>query len=281
MPQNIGDSAHSTPIVTGFVGRTTCGERTTLGRGGSDYSAAIIGKALGADEIQIWTDVAGIYTTDPRVVPEAFSIPEVSFQEAAELAYFGAKVIHPKTIEPAVDAGIPVRVKSTFEPKHPGTLIVANRAGVDRDIVALAVKRRNTILTLESTRMLDAEGYLASVFEVLKAHKISVDAIATSEVSVCMTVEQRYQAALERAVPELQAVADVDLRENRSILCVVGEGMRERVGTVATIFEAVKSTKTNIEMISMGSSKINVTFVVRDEDADSTLRGLHSALIEG
>ena len=280
VPKNMVALEQQIPIVTGFVGRSECGERTTLGRGGSDYTAAIIGKALGASEIQIWTDVAGIYTTDPRVVPTAHSIPAVSFQEAAELAYFGAKVIHPKTIEPAVAAGIPVRVKSTFEPEHPGTQIVSHRGHLNRDVVALALKRNNTILTLESTRMLDAEGYLASVFEILKDNRISVDSIATSEVSVCMTVENRYATALERAVPWLKKVAKVDLQTGRSIICAVGEGMRERPGVVATIFDAIRETGTNIEMISMGSSKINVTFVVQDHDAEQTLRGLHAKLIE-
>jgi aspartate kinase len=280
VPRKLTGIEETIPIVTGFVGRSSCGERTTLGRGGSDYSAAIIGKALGAQEIQIWTDVSGIYTTDPRVVVNATSIPEVSFQEAAELAYFGAKVIHPKTIEPAVGSGIPVRVKSTFNPEHEGTRIVGNRQTLERDVVALAVKRRNTILTLESTRMLDAEGYLANVFNVLKAHKISVDAISTSEVSVCMTVEHKYQEALKAAVPALEAVAKVDLRQGRTIVCVVGEGMREQPGTAAKIFEAVRKSGANIEMISMGSSRINVTFVVRDDDADTTLRLLHEKLIE-
>lgn len=269
------------PIVTGFLARTAQGERTTLGRGGSDYSAAILGRALGADEIQIWTDVSGILSTDPRIVPSARTLPELTFEEAAELAFFGAKVIHPKTIEPAVRAGIPVRVLNTFEPDHPGTAIIAGPRETHGNIAAVALKRENTILALDSSRMLDAEGYLAAVFDILKRHSISVDAIATSEVSVCMTVEKRYLAALDNATSDLSAIANVELRPGRTILCAVGLGMRDQPGTAARVFAAVHSAGVNVEMISMGSSRINVTFVVRDEDAIAALTAVHAAMIEG
>jgi aspartate kinase len=274
------DPNSTTYVVAGFLGQTQDGERTTLGRGGSDYTAAILGRALGASEIQIWTDVNGILSADPRVVPNAFSLDEVTFEEAAELAFFGAKVIHPKTIEPAMDAGIPVRVLNTFEPGHPGTQIVAGRRNTAREIVALSAKKQNTILALDSTRMLDAEGYLATVFDVLKNHRVSVDAIATSEVSVCMTVEKRYEAALNAAAKALSSVAHVDLRPGRAIICCVGVGMRDKPGTAARVFTAVQDAGINIEMISMGSSRINLTFVVKDEDADHAMRELHAALID-
>ena len=270
----------SVPIVTGFLAQTTSGERSTLGRGGSDYSAAILGRALHADEIQIWTDVSGILSTDPRIVPHAHTLDELTFEEAAELAFFGAKVIHPKTIEPAVVAGIPVRVKNTFDPEHPGTRIVSGRRETQRAVVALSVKKSNTIVTLESTRMLGAEGYLASVFETFKRHNISVDAIATSEVSICVTVESRYAARLDAAAKDLAQVAQVELRPGRSILCAVGLGMRDRPGTAARLFTAMGNAGVNIEMISMGASRINVTFVVKDEDADKSLLHLHRELVE-
>jgi len=269
----------SVPVVTGFLGGTETGERTTLGRGGSDYTAAILGRALSAQEIQIWTDVSGIYSADPRVVPTAFSLDELSFEEAAELAFFGAKVLHPKTIEPAVQAGIPVRVLNTFDPEHSGTKIVGGNRSTERAIVGLAAKENNAILALESTRMLDAEGYLARVFDVLHRHRISVDAIATSEVSVCMTVEPRYHTALTVAATELQTVADVDVRHGRSLICAVGQGIRENPGTAAQIFKAMGDAGINIEMISMGSSKINCTFVVADEDTLAAMRALHDAMI--
>jgi len=279
IPKQLDPTQGTTYIVTGFLAQTEKGERTTLGRGGSDYSAAILGRALGASEIQIWTDVNGILSSDPRVVSNAFTLDVVTFQEAAELAFFGARVIHPKTIEPALNAGIPVRVLNTFEPDHPGTQIVAGRRDTEREIVALAAKKGNTILTLDSTRMLDAEGYLATVFEILKAHGISVDAISTSEVSVCMTVEKRYSDALQLAAKELEQFAQVELRPGRAIICCVGAGMQNRPGTAAKVFSAAQQANANIEMISMGSSRINLTFVVRDEDADHTLRTLHSELI--
>ncbi len=278
----VPDPATTLPVITGFLGGTASGERTTLGRGGSDYSAAIVGRALRATEIQIWTDVSGIYTTDPRLVPRAVAIPELTFEEAAELAFFGAKVIHPKTIEPAVQAGIPVRVLNTFAPDHPGTLIVgtADRRAAGR-VTALTVKKNQTILTLDSTRMLAAEGWLSRVFETLARCRISVDTIATSEVSVCLTVEPRYSDALDRAAKELEAVAHVRLLPGRSIVCVVGLGMRERPGTAARIFASVDRAGVNVEMISMGASAINIAFVVRDDDAQRALDALHRDLIEG
>lgn len=272
------------PVVTGFLGGTAAGERTTLGRGGSDYSAAILGRGLSASEIQIWTDVSGILSADPRLVKSAVVLPELTFEEAAELAYFGAKVIHPKTIEPAVIAGIPVRVLNTFEPDHPGTRIVKTRvpdeSTGDRAVAAITSKKKNLVLSLESTRMLAAEGWLATVFDILKAHRISVDTIATSEVSVCMTAEARYEAALSRALPELERVARAKLTTGRSILCCVGLGMRERPGTAGRIFAAVGHTGANVEMISMGASAINITFVVKDDDADRVLSALHAELVQ-
>ena len=283
VPTAVTAVAAVVPVVTGFLGGTVSGERTTLGRGGSDYSAAILGRGLSATEIQIWTDVSGILSADPRLVKSAVVLPELTFEEAAELAYFGAKVIHPKTIEPAVSAGIPVRVLNTFEPDHSGTRIVASRVPVqgteDRAVAAITSKKKNLVLSLESTRMLAAEGWLAAIFDILKAHRISVDTIATSEVSVCMTTEARYEAALARALPELERFARTKIAPGRSILCCVGLGMRERPGTAGRIFAAVGRTGANVEMISMGASAINITFVVKDEDADRVLLALHTELV--
>ena len=270
----------SVPVVTGFLGATTTGERTTLGRGGSDYTAAILGRALQADEIQIWTDVSGIYSADPRIVPSAFSLEELSFEEAAELAFFGAKVLHPKTIEPAVKSGIPVRVLNTFEPDHPGTRIVGGSRKTKRAIVGLAAKKDNFVLTIESTRMLDAEGYLSRVFEVLHRYQVSVDAIATSEVSVCMTIESRYREGVQEAAKDLAEVAHVELNDGHTLICVVGQGLRENPGTAAKVFTAMGDAEINIEMISMGSSKINLTFVVADNDLQGAMCALHDTVIQ-
>ncbi len=279
IPQQLPLATGSVPVVTGFMGQTLAGERTTLGRGGSDYTAAILGRALGASEIQIWTDVNGILSSDPRLVQGTFTLPELTFEEAAELAYFGAKVIHPKTIEPAVHAGIPVRVLNTFEADHPGTVIVRGPRRTIRQVVGMACKKGQVILALDSSRMLAAEGFLARVFAVLERHRVSVDTISTSEVSVCMTVEPKYEPALRSATAELETIAHVEIRPGRAIICCVGQGMRERPGTAGKIFSAVHQADVNVEMISMGSSKINITFVVRDEDANTVMRELHARLI--
>lgn len=270
------------PVVTGFLAQTTTGERTTLGRGGSDYSAALFGRALGAEEVQIWTDVAGILSCDPRVVPGAYTLRTLTFAEAAELAYFGAKVLHPKTIEPAFEVDIPVRVKSTFAPGDPGTLVVSTSGAANkRAIEGLAVKRGNVLVNLVSTRMLDAEGYLARLFGTLARHGISVDCLATSEVSVSLTTEERYLPALERALVELSAEARATIQPGRSIVCVVGEGMKLEPGIAGRVFGVVGRHGINVELISQGASELNLTFVVEDGDADLILRELHAEFLEG
>jgi aspartate kinase len=265
------------PVVTGFVGRTRSGERTTLGRGGSDYSAAIVGRALSAEEIQIWTDVTGILSADPRVLPDAFTLRSLTFSEAAELAFFGAKVLHPKTVEPAVEAGIPVRILNTFAPEDPGTLVVreAPRDAVERAVRGLSVKKGNVLVHLRSTRMLGAEGYLAQIFGVLAEHHVSVDALATSEVSVSLTVEGKYEDRLRAALASADRVATATIATGRAILCVVGEGMRHRPGVAGEIFGVIAREGINVELISQGASEINMTFVVSDADADRALRSLH------
>jgi aspartate kinase len=272
----------SVPVVTGFLGRTKGGERSTLGRGGSDYSAAIIGKALGAREIQIWTDVAGIMSCDPRIVPDAFTLRYMTFAEAAELAYFGAKVLHPRTVEPAIEDGIPVRIVNTFAPDDPGTLVVkeSNEPG-ERVVEGLSVKRGNVLVNLDSTRMLDAEGYLSRVFDVLAAHDVSVDVLATSEVSISLTVDRRYEDGLKRALKELRREAHTTIYRDRSIICVVGEGMSVRPGVAGQVFGVMGAEGINIELISQGASELNITFVVKDAQADRALKALHEHFLAG
>jgi aspartate kinase len=268
------------PVVTGFLARTRSGERSTLGRGGSDYSAAIVGKALGADEIQVWTDVSGIMSADPRVVPNAFTLRQVTFAEAAELAYFGAKVLHPRTVEPAVEAGIPVRILNTFEPHDPGTLVVDAREGEQQHLVeGIAVKKGNALVNVTSTRMLGAEGYLARVFQVLHRHGVSVDVLATSEVSLSLTVDARFRGRLDAALAELREIATLRVSEDRAIVAVVGEGMKVHPGVAARVFGVLGRAGVNIEMISQGASELNITFVVEDAQADRAMRELHGEFL--
>jgi aspartate kinase len=270
------------PVITGFLGRTRSGQRTTLGRGGSDYSAAIIGRGLDAKEIQIWTDVNGIMSCDPRVVADAYTLRNLTFAEAAELAYFGAKVLHPRTVEPAVEVGIPVRIVNTFQPEDPGTVVVKKSQGVTEHVVeGLSVKRGSLLVNVTSMRMLDAEGYLAWLFGVLAKHDVSVDCLATSEVSVSLTVDKRYEPHLKEVLKELRHYARVAVQRGRSIICVVGEGMRVQPGVAGEVFGVMGREGINIELISQGASELNLTFVVADMHADRALCALHDRFLKG
>jgi aspartate kinase len=268
------------PVVTGFLGRTEDGRVTTLGRGGSDYSAALIGAALGAEEIQIWTDTSGLLSADPRIVPEARPVPELSFTEASELAYFGAKVLHPKTLMPAMARGIPVRVLNTTRPDDPGSRIaadggVAASAGGWR-VKSIASKQGISALTIASTRMLLAHGFLARVFEVFGRHHIVVDLVTTSEVSISVTVDDTTR--LDRAIAELEGIGEVELRHGLAVVAVVGEGAPARVGLAGHVFTLLGGVGIRVEMISQGASRVNLSFVVREEDADVAVRVLHRGL---
>lgn len=262
-------------VTQGYIGATREGLTTTLGRGGSDYSAALLGAALGAEEVQIWTDVEGVLSADPRVVPGALPIPELGFAEAAELAAFGAKVLHPATIQPAVDANIPVTVRHTARPAGRFTTI-SGEVATGRAVTALASRGPVTILTVSSTRMLAQSGFLARLFEVFGRHGTSVDLVATAEVSVSLTVEA--DAPLETLLKELSVFATVAVSEERAILAVVGERLRRTPGICASIFSALRDI--NVEMISMGANEINLSLVVRRDSEHEALRRLHAALIE-
>jgi aspartate kinase len=263
-------------ITQGFIGATENGVTTTLGRGGSDYSAAIFGAALNADEIQIWTDVDGMMTSDPRLVPEAEVISEVGFQEAAELAYFGAKVLHPLTIKPAIEQGIPVRILNTMRPDSPGTIIKADkeigRSDEDtRPICAIAAKKGITALFISSYKMLMAHGFLKKVFDIFDRHSTSIDLIATSEVSVSLTVDRTDD--LDSIIRDLKDLGDVRILTDVSIVTVVGRQFRDKSGIAGEVFSAL--TNVNIIMISGGASDINLSFVVSNEDADTSIKQLH------
>ncbi|MCE5271517.1 aspartate kinase [bacterium] len=266
-----------TLVVPGFVGRTEDGRIVTLGRGGSDYTAALVGAAFEVDEIQIWTDVSGMRSTDPRVVPDAERLETISFDEAKELASFGARVLHPKTIEPAMRRNIPVSVLNTFEPKNPGTVIRNERIKHGKVIKAIASKSGVTRLDLFSNRMLGAYGYLASLFEVFARYKKAVDVVATTEVSVSLTVDSKKD--LDRIVEDLRGFSEVQVANNKTIICIVGEGMRQTPGVSGRVFSTLGTAGVNVEVISQGASEINITFVVDDKDAERAIKALYYACI--
>lgn len=258
-------------FTQGFIGSTTSGISTTLGRGGSDYSASVFGVALDASEIQIWTDVDGMMSADPRVVPAAKLLPEVSFQEASELAYFGAKVLHPMTIRPAVEKQIPVRILNTMNPNCGGTLIKAEVQSNDL-IRAVAAKKKITAVYLSSANMLMSHGYLAKVFEIFDRYKISVDLISTSEVSIALTIDTDER--IDELHAELSRHAEVQIFRDVAIVSVVGRQFRVQSGIAGRVFRALSDI--NIMMISGGASDINLSFVVGGADADKAVQQLHA-----
>ena len=269
-------TAAKVPVLGGFIGSTARGVTTTLGRGGSDYSAAIVGAALDAREIQIWTDVSGVLTADPRLVPNARTIPILSYQEAAELAYFGAKVLHPKTIQPAIDKSIPVRVCNSRAPKQGGTLIVAESRAAPQTVKAIAHKNGITTVQVTSARMLGAYGFLRKLFEVFDEHHTAVDVVTTSEVSVSLSIDDT--SGLPELLPDLEKLGTVQVEENRTIISVVGEGLRSTPGIAARVFSVINDI--NVTMISVGASSVNLTFMVDEAQAADAITRLHRVCFE-
>lgn len=264
------------PVVTGFIGRTRSGELTTLGRNGSDYTAAIIGAALGAREIQIWSDTDGVMTADPRIVPDARPIAALSFAEASELAYYGGKVLHPHTLVPAIRRGLPVRVLNTFKPEHPGTAILAKAPARAAGVQSIAFKRRQTIVSVSNPRMAEGSGFLERIFAAFGRHRIDVDMVSTSEVTVSASVADA--ARLEPALRELRAGFAVRVERGRAVVCVVGDGIGSTPGVAGLVFAALRGAQVNVEMISQGASEINIAFVVKDAQVERAVRALHGAL---
>ncbi|HEV2274201.1 MAG TPA: aspartate kinase, partial [Acidobacteriaceae bacterium] len=260
-------------VVGGFIGSTPEGVTTTLGRGGSDFTGALIGGALHAEAIEIWTDVNGIMTTDPRVCPDALRVKTISFEEAAELAYFGAKVLHPATILPAVEKNIPVLVLNSHNPGNEGTRITAMAPHCRSPFKSIAVKRRLTIVDLVASRMLMSHGYLHAIFEVFDRHKCAVDMVSTSEVSVSLTVDSNER--LPEIAADLSKLADVKYEGQKALICMVGGNIRGQNGIAAQVFHAVRHV--NVRMISQGASEINMSFMIDEEDADEAVRSLHAA----
>ncbi len=272
-----------TYVTQGFIGSTAEGETTTLGRGGSDYSAALFAEAIGADLLEIWTDVAGIATTDPRICPKATPINEITFQEAAELAVFGAKILHPTTLAPVQRAGIPCFVGSSYEPEAHGTWI-RDHCEYQPLIRAMALKRNQVLLTLTTPKMLDTYGYLSRIFAIFDKYKISVDAITTSEISLAMTVEN--ETLLKKGfLEDLRSLGSVQIEENLALVSLIGNNINHTAGLAQKIFTGLAKTNDsdeaiNVRMICLGASKHNFCFVVKDEQASNAITLLHKEFIE-
>ena len=261
-------------IAQGFIASTEQGTTTTLGRGGSDYTATIIGSALDAKEVQIWTDVDGIMTSDPRMISDAATISSVSYREAAELAYFGARVIHPSTIQPAVAKGIPVCVKNTKNPNGEGTKIISNSPSDGPK--AIAFKKDITVISISSGRMLLAHGFLKGIFEIFEKYKTSVDLVATSEVSVSITIDNTTN--LDSIENELKLLGTVTIENKKSIVCLVGQDLWKDPEIIANVFSSLKSIP--IRMISLGSSDTNLSLVVPQDKTEDTVIRLHKVFFE-
>jgi aspartate kinase len=259
------------PVLGGFIASALSGATTTLGRGGSDYTGALVGAALEAREIQIWTDVTGFLTADPRVAANARPIARLSYAEAAELAYFGAKVLHPKTIQPAVERGIPVRVCNSHYPEEPGTRIDTESTPTPDGVKAIAHKPGVTIVQITSARMLGAYGFLRALFEVFDRNRTAVDVISTSEVSVSLSLDDTRN--LQAITEELRSLGTVRVESGYAIISAVGEGLRSTRGIAARVFGALGDVE--VVVISQGASNINLTCVVREEEVSTAVRRLH------
>jgi aspartate kinase len=259
-------------VMGGFIASTEEGVTTTLGRGGSDFTASIVGAGVGAKEIQIWTDVDGMLTADPTIFPGGHRVKTISFDEAAELAYFGAKVLHPSTVIPAIERNIPVLILNSRRPDVAGTRIVAETVHCTNVVKSIACKRRITLVNIHSTRMLMAHGFLRRIFEIFDRHETSVDMVATSEVSVSLTIDNTEQT--QRICQELGEFSAVEMEPDQAIVCLVGENIRYTPGVAARVFHALRDL--NIRMISQGASLLNLSFVVAEKDLRHAVESLHT-----
>lgn len=259
-------------ITQGFICKNAEGKTDNLKRGGSDYSASLIGAAIKAKEVQIWTDIDGMHNNDPRIVDETYPVGELTFDEAAELAYFGAKILHPSSILPAQKFNIPVRLKSTMDEEAQGTLIGAS--GTASDIKAIAVKDQITAIKIKSTRMLLAYGFLKKVFEVFEKYKTSIDMITTSEVAVSITIDDHSH--LNEIIEDLLLFGTVEVDQNQSIICIVGNMVSEKKGVLKKIFDSIPDVP--IRMVSYGGSRNNISLLIDSSYKEKTLKHLNSGL---
>ncbi|MDQ6678401.1 MAG: lysine-sensitive aspartokinase 3 [Acidobacteriota bacterium] len=261
-------------VMGGFIGATREGVTSTLGRGGSDFTASLVGAGISAEEIQIWTDVDGMLTADPSLVPDGHRVRTISFAEAAELAYFGAKVLHPATVVPAVEKNIPVLILNSRRPEVEGTRIVAEGVHCSNAVKSIACKRRVSLVNIHSTRMFMAHGFLRRIFEVFDRYETSVDMVATSEVSVSLTIDDPSRFAAIFA--ELEQFAEVTIENDQAIICLVGENIRHTPGVSLSVFRALEGV--NVRMISQGASLLNLSLVVSGQDLSRAVRALHEEL---
>jgi aspartate kinase len=264
------------PVMGGFIASNQAGISTTLGRGGSDFTAALIGGALRAEAIEIWTDVDGIMTADPRVCPDALRVKIISFEEAAELAYFGAKVLHPATILPAVKKNIPVLVLNSRNAACEGTRIISLPPHCKSPFKSIAVKKKLSIIDVVASRMLMTHGYLKDIFDIFDKHQCPVDMVSTSEVSVSLTVDSNDK--LPAIAADLSQLADVKYEGKKALICMVGDDIRGKSGISAQVFSAIRHI--NVRMISQGASEINMSFMIDEDDADEAVRSLHAAFFQ-
>ncbi|MBM3811849.1 MAG: lysine-sensitive aspartokinase 3 [Acidimicrobiia bacterium] len=259
-------------VMGGFIGSTKAGVTSTLGRGGSDFSAAIIGAGIKAAEIQIWTDVDGMLTCDPRILPGGHRVKVISFSEAAELAYFGAKVLHPSTVLPAVEKNIPVLILNSRRPEVEGTRIISGSAPSANPVKAIACKQNITTVHIRSMRMLGAHGFLRRIFEVFDHHQTPVDMVTTSEISVSLTIDNPQR--LDAIVGELSKIAEITVERDQAIICLVGDKVAHTSGIAGRVFQSLNGT--NIRMISQGASLLNLSFVVAGSDLSNAVKALHT-----
>ena len=262
------------PIVTGFIAKDSKGFITTLGRGGSDLTATILGSALRAEEVQTWKDVDGILTTDPRIVKEARTVPVATYDEVAELAYFGAQVLHPRSMQPCLQTGTPVRVKNSYNIDAPGSIIVTSHETTPSPVRAITTKKNVTLIDIVSTRMLGQYGFLAKVFDSFAAHSISVDVVATSEVSVSLTVDNSKKANFAELRHELEKYASIEIKKDKAIVTIICD-VRRSSYILAETFDVLSREGINIQMISQGASKVNISMICESAEAERVVQLLH------
>jgi aspartate kinase len=260
-------------VMGGFIGATEDGVTTTLGRGGSDFTASIVGAGIGAEEIQIWTDVDGMLTADPTILPGGHRVKTISFAEAAELAYFGAKVLHPATVVPAMEKNIPVLILNSRRPEVDGTRIVAETVACANAVKSIACKRKITLVNIHSTRMLMAHGFLRRIFEVFDRYETAVDMVSTSEVSVSLTIDNNQN--LEAILKELRQFSEAQPEHGQAIVCLVGENIRYTPGVARRVFDALDGI--NVRMISQGASLLNLSVVISEAALPRAVARLHDA----
>jgi aspartate kinase len=262
---------HAIVVMGGFIGSTESGVTTTLGRGGSDFTASIVGAGIGAEEIQIWTDVDGMLTADPTIFRGGHRVKTISFAEAAELAYFGAKVLHPATVVPAIEKNIPVYILNSRRPDVQGTRIVAEPVRGGNVVKSIACKRNISVVNVHSSSMLMAHGFLRRIFESFDRYETPVDMVATSEVSVSLTIDN--VARLPEITQELREFSEVQVEAGQTIVCLVGDNIRFSKGVASRVFGVLEAV--NIRMISQGASLLNLSFVVADSDVAQVVAALH------